>query len=154
MSTILPCTEGVDCTGVTAPSFHVTLAVFAAQADTSSVDQLRAVREPDPHLDRDSGKAILGREVLKIELFRPQPDRTGTPHVLPLQFGGLLWSTLAEYERELIIERVNADAAAASQNGTRSKGRTGRRRPARGRWSRATLYRHQQALVARQNSTP
>ena len=85
-------------------------------------------------------------------------------------------ATLAEYERELIIERVNAGIAAARQNGTRfgrpvsdpaviadklaiaqdarSKGRTAEDAARLVGWSRATLYRHQQALAARQNSTP
>nr|WP_208096752.1 recombinase family protein [Paenarthrobacter sp. MSM-2-10-13] len=84
-------------------------------------------------------------------------------------------ATLAEYERELIIERVNAGITAARQNGTRfgrpvsdpaviadklaiaqdarSKGRTAEDAARLVGWSRATLYRHQQALAARQNST-
>ena len=41
-------------------------------------------------------------------------------------------ATLAEYERELIVERVNAGLVG---------------------WSRATLYRHQQARSARENAT-
>jgi DNA invertase Pin-like site-specific DNA recombinase len=44
-------------------------------------------------------------------------------------------ATLAEYERELIVERVNAGITAARQG------------------SRATLYRHQQALAARESAT-
>jgi DNA invertase Pin-like site-specific DNA recombinase len=73
-------------------------------------------------------------------------------------------ATLAEYERELIVERVNAGIAAARQNGTRfgrpvsdpnviaDKLATARDARAKGRtaedaarlvgWSRATLYRH------------
>jgi DNA invertase Pin-like site-specific DNA recombinase len=84
-------------------------------------------------------------------------------------------ATLAEYERELIIEWVNAGIAAARQNGTRfgrpvsaptviaeklaiaqdarAKGRTAEDVARLVGWSRATLYRHQQALAARQNST-
>jgi DNA invertase Pin-like site-specific DNA recombinase len=84
-------------------------------------------------------------------------------------------ATLAEYERELIVERVNAGIAAARQNGTRfgrpvsdpaviadklaiaqdarSKGRTAEDAARLVGWSRATLYR-QKALAARQNSTP
>lgn len=84
-------------------------------------------------------------------------------------------ATLAEYERELIIERVNAGIAAARQNGTRfgrpvsdpaviadklaiakdsrPKGRTAEDAARLVGWSRATLYRHQQALATRQNST-
>jgi DNA invertase Pin-like site-specific DNA recombinase len=76
-------------------------------------------------------------------------------------------ATLAEYERELIVERVNAGIAAARQNGTRfgrppvdpaviaeklalavearRKGRTAGEAARLVGWSRATLYRHQQA---------
>lgn len=76
-------------------------------------------------------------------------------------------ATLAEYERELIIERVNAGIAAARQNGTRfgrppadpnvineklaivadarAKGRTAEASAKLVGWSRATLYRHQRA---------
>nr|WP_257213638.1 recombinase family protein [Rhodococcus pyridinivorans] len=76
-------------------------------------------------------------------------------------------ATLAEYERELIIERVNAGIAAAKQSGTRfgrppvdpaviaekldiaqgarKKGRTAAEAASLVGWSRATLYRHQQA---------
>jgi DNA invertase Pin-like site-specific DNA recombinase len=84
-------------------------------------------------------------------------------------------ATLAEYERELIVERVNAGIAAARQNGTRfgrpvsdpnviaDKLATARDARAKGRtaedaarlvgWSRATLYRHQKALAARESTT-
>ena len=76
-------------------------------------------------------------------------------------------ATLAEYERELIVERVTAGIAAARQNGTRfgrplsdpavvtdklaiaadarAKGRTAEDAARLVGWSRATLYRHQQA---------
>ena len=76
-------------------------------------------------------------------------------------------ATLAEYERELIVERVNAGIAAAKQNGTRfgrpplrpevvaaklaivndarAKGRTAEEAAKLVGWSRATLYRHQLA---------
>lgn len=76
-------------------------------------------------------------------------------------------ATLAEYERELITERVNAGIAAAKHNGTkfgrppvdpdeiatklaiaedaRSKGRTAEDAARLVGWSRATLYRHRQA---------
>ena len=79
-------------------------------------------------------------------------------------------ATLAEYERELIVERVNAGIAAARQGGTRfgrplsdpaviadklalatearAKGRTAEDAARLVGWSRATLYRHQQALTA------
>ena len=79
-------------------------------------------------------------------------------------------ATLAEYERELITERVNAWIAAAKQNGTRfgrppvdpaviaekldiaqdarRKGRTAAEAASLVGWSRATLYRHQQAARA------
>lgn len=81
-------------------------------------------------------------------------------------------ATLAEYERELIIERVNAGIAAARHSGTRfgrpvsdplviadklaiaqdarAKGRTAEDAARLVGWSRATLYRHQQA-AARQS---
>ncbi|MBT2586559.1 recombinase family protein [Arthrobacter sp. ISL-95] len=84
-------------------------------------------------------------------------------------------ASLAEYERELIIERVNAGIAAARQNRTRfgrlvsdpaviadklaiaqdarAEGRTAEDAARLVAWSRATLYRHQQALAARQDST-
>ncbi|MEW1809045.1 recombinase family protein [Pseudarthrobacter sp. NPDC080039] len=84
-------------------------------------------------------------------------------------------ATLAEYERELIIERVNACIAAARQSGTRfgrplsdpvviadklaiaqdarAKGRTAEDAARLVGWSRATLYRHQQASAARESTT-
>ena len=84
-------------------------------------------------------------------------------------------ATLAEYERELIIERVNAGITAARQNGTRfgrplsdpaviadklaiaqdarAKGRTAEDAARLVGWSRATLYRHQQDLAARKSTT-
>lgn len=83
-------------------------------------------------------------------------------------------ATLAEYERDLIVERVNAGIAAARQNGTRfgrpltdpvviadklaiaqdarTKGRTAEDAARLVGWSRATLYRHQQALAAREST--
>jgi len=79
-------------------------------------------------------------------------------------------ATLAEYERELITERVNAGIAAAKQSGTRfgrppvdpaviaekldiaqsarRKGRTAAEAASLVGWSRATLYRHQKAARA------
>ncbi|MFB9816610.1 MULTISPECIES: recombinase family protein [Micrococcaceae] len=75
-----------------------------------------------------------------------------------------LLASLAEYERELIVERVNAGIAAARQSGTRfgrplsdptviadklaiakdarAKGRTAEEAARLVGWSRATLYRH------------
>ena len=83
-------------------------------------------------------------------------------------------ATLAEYERELIVERVNAGISAARERGTRfgrplsdpvviadklaiatdarSKGRTAADAAQLVGWSRATLYRHQQARVARESA--
>lgn len=83
-------------------------------------------------------------------------------------------ATLAEYERELIVERVNAGILAARQNGTRfgrpasdpvviadklavaqdarTKGRTAEDAARLVGWSRATLYRHQQALAVRKST--
>ena len=77
-------------------------------------------------------------------------------------------ATLAEYERELITERVNAGIQAAKAQGTRfgrppanpdtiarkltiaaeerKKGRTAAQAAAAVGWSRATLYRHQSNL--------
>jgi DNA invertase Pin-like site-specific DNA recombinase len=82
-------------------------------------------------------------------------------------------ATLAEYERELIVERVNAGIAAARQGGTRfgrplsdplviadklaiasdarSKGRTAEDAARLVGWSRATLYRHRQATEDRRS---
>lgn len=79
-----------------------------------------------------------------------------------------LLATLAEYERELILERVTAGIAAARENGTRfgrpvadpsviadklaiaaeerAKGRTAAEAARLVGWSRATLYRHQQEV--------
>lgn len=76
-------------------------------------------------------------------------------------------ATLAEYERELITERVNAGIAVARESGTRfgrppvdpkeitekltvaaearAKGRTAEQAARLVGWSRATLYRHQAA---------
>ena len=85
-------------------------------------------------------------------------------------------ATLAEYERELITERVNAGIAAAKQNGTRfgrppvdpaviaeklkiaqdarRKGRTAAEAASLVGWSRATLYRHQHAARERNPHDP
>jgi DNA invertase Pin-like site-specific DNA recombinase len=84
-------------------------------------------------------------------------------------------ATLAEYERELIVERVNAGITAARESGTRfgrplsdplviadklaiaqdarAKGRSAGEAARLVGWSRATLYRHQQALAARASTT-
>lgn len=84
-------------------------------------------------------------------------------------------ATLAEYERELITERVNAGIAAAKQGGTRfgrplsdpvviadklrmateerAKGRTAEDAARLVGWSRASLYRHQQAHALRTATT-
>lgn len=80
-------------------------------------------------------------------------------------------ATLAEYERELIVERVNAGIAAARQGGTRfgrplsdplviadklaiaqdarAKGRSAEDAARLVCWSRATLYRHRRAAEDR-----
>ena len=82
-------------------------------------------------------------------------------------------ATLAEYERELITERVNAGIAAARAQGTkfgrppvnpevvdrklaiaaeeRAKGRTAEEAARLVGWSRATLYRHQRDAAARES---
>lgn len=84
-------------------------------------------------------------------------------------------ATLAEYGRELIVERVNAGIAAARQSGTRfgrpvsdpivladklaiaqearAKGRTAEDAARLVGWSRATLYRHQKTHAARESTT-
>jgi len=84
-------------------------------------------------------------------------------------------ATLAEYERELIVERVNAGIAAARQSGTRfgrppsdpaviadklaiaadarAKGRTAEEAARLVGWSRATLYRHQHAVAGLESAT-
>lgn len=81
-------------------------------------------------------------------------------------------ATLAEYERELITERVNAGIASDRERGTtfgrppmdpevivrklaiatdeRAKGRTAEEAARLVGWSRATLYRHQQNAAARE----
>jgi len=78
-------------------------------------------------------------------------------------------ATLAEYERELIVERVNAGIAASRAAGTRfgrplsdpavindklsivtqarAAGKTAAQAAELVGWSRATLYRHQQAFA-------
>ncbi|MDQ0540884.1 DNA invertase Pin-like site-specific DNA recombinase [Curtobacterium flaccumfaciens] len=83
-------------------------------------------------------------------------------------------ATLAEYGRELILERVTSGIAAARANGTRferpradpnviadklrvvaearAKGRTAADAARLVGWSCATLYRHQQARASRENT--
>ena len=85
-------------------------------------------------------------------------------------------ATLAEYERELITERVNAGIAAAKAQGTRfgrppvdpevvdrklaivaeerAKGRSAEDAASMVGWSRATLYRHLQGAKRRQSALP
>lgn len=116
----------------------------------SSIDVLNTV-----NLMRDKG--------VKIKSLSDGIDPETTSGRLML---GML-ATLAEYERELITERVNAGIAAAKQSGTRfgrppvdpavlaekldiardarAKGRTAEEAARLVGWSRATLYRHQQA---------
>lgn len=60
-------------------------------------------------------------------------------------------ATLAEYERELIVERVTADKLAIAVD-ARAKGRTAEEAARLVGWSRATLYRHQQAHADREDS--
>ncbi|WP_165165488.1 recombinase family protein [Corynebacterium qintianiae] len=106
---------------------------------------------------------LLRDKGVKIQSLSDSIDPETTSGRLML---GML-ATLAEYERELITERVNAGIAAARQNGTRfgrppvdpaviaeklditrdarAKGRTAEEAAQLVGWSRATLYRHQQA---------
>lgn len=109
---------------------------------------------------------LLGDKGVKIRSLSDGIDPETTSGRLML---GML-ATLAEYERELITERVNAGIAAARQSGTRfgrppvdpaviaekldiaqsarRKGRTAAEAASLVGWSRATLYRHQQAARA------
>lgn len=111
--------------------------------------------------------SLLRRQGVKIRSVSDgiDPDTSAGRMML-----GML-ATLAEYERELITERVNAGIAAAKQNGTRfgrppvdpavvaeklaiatearAKGRTAEDAARLVGWSRATLYRHQQAARTR-----
>ncbi|MBB1023284.1 MULTISPECIES: recombinase family protein [Dietzia] len=110
---------------------------------------------------------LLRAKAVKIKSLSDGIDPETTTGRLML---GML-ATLAEYERELITERVNAGIAAAKQNGTkfgrppvdpavisekleiaqdaRKKGRTAAEAASLVGWSRATLYRHQQAQCER-----
>ncbi|MFL0458831.1 recombinase family protein [Brachybacterium paraconglomeratum] len=112
---------------------------------------------------------LLREQGVKIRSLSDGIDPETTSGRLML---GML-ATLAEYERELIIERVNAGIAAAKQSGTRfgrppvdpaviaeklaiaqdarAKGRTAEQAARLVGWSRATLYRHQHAARARDN---
>ncbi len=109
---------------------------------------------------------LLGDKGVKIRSLSDGIDPETTSGRLML---GML-ATLAEHERELITERVNAGIAAAKQSGTRfgrppvdpaviaekldiaqsarRKGRTAAEAASLVGWSRATLYRHQQAARA------
>ena len=109
---------------------------------------------------------LLRDKAVKIRSLSDGIDPETTSGRLML---GML-ATLAEYERELITERVNAGIAAARQSGTRfgrppvdpaviaekldiaqsarRKGRTAAEAASLVGWSRATLYRHQQAARA------
>lgn len=110
---------------------------------------------------------LLREQGVKIRSLSDGIDPETTSGRLML---GML-ATLAEYERELIIERVNAGIAAAKQSGTRfgrppvdpaviaekltiaqdarAKGRTAEQAARLVGWSRATLYRHRHAARAR-----
>lgn len=110
---------------------------------------------------------LLREQGVKVQSLSDGIDPETTSGRLML---GML-ATLAEYERELIVERVNAGIAAAKQSGTRfgrppvdpvviaeklaiardarAKGRTAEQAARLVGWSRATLYRHQHAARAR-----
>jgi DNA invertase Pin-like site-specific DNA recombinase len=67
-------------------------------------------------------------------------------------------ATLAEYERELITERPLSDPVVVADKlklvtEARAKGRTAEDAARLVGWSRATLYRHQQAVAARESTT-
>lgn len=124
----------------------------------------------------------LGRSLMDVlntvNLFRERGVqlRSVSDGIDPATTSGRLMlnmlATLAEYERELVVERVNAAIAAARKGGTRfgrplsdpvviadklrivtearAKGRTAEEAARLVGWSRATLYRHQKpSLPAR-----
>ena len=115
-------------------------------------------------------KTLAKRKIEVIVLQLGKLDLTSTAGKLMLN----MLATLAEYERELIVERVNAGIAAARANGTRfgrplsdpvviadklaiaadarARGRTAEDAARLDGWSRATLYRHQQAHAARESA--
>jgi len=123
----------------------------------------------------------LGRSLIDVlntvELLRGRGIRVRSlsdgidPATSPGRLMLHMLATLAEYERELIVERVNAGIAAARESGTRfgrppvspdtiaeklaivaearDRGRTAAEAAALVDWSRATLYRHQAGITAR-----
>jgi DNA invertase Pin-like site-specific DNA recombinase len=114
---------------------------------------------------------LLRRRDIQVKSISDGIDPSTTSGRLMLN----MLATLAEYERELITERVNAGITAARNGGTkfgrplsdpvvvadklklvseaRAKGRTAEDAAKLVGWSRATLYRHQQASAARESTT-
>ena len=123
----------------------------------------------------DIGLWLLSDRAVKLLRERDVQLKSISDGIDPSTTSGRLMlnmlATLAEYERELITERVNAGITAARNGGTkfgrplsdpvvvadklklvteaRAKGRTAEDAAKLVGWSRATLYRHQQALAAR-----
>mgnify|MGYP002652132788 CR=1 FL=1 len=138
---------------------------------------------PYEAVDADTAREML-KEYARLaenELAESFADADRNPPVFdPETSSGRLMlgmlGTLAEYERELITERVNAGIAAAKSNGTRfgrppvdpevvdrklaivaeerAKGRSAEDAASMVGWSRATLYRHLQGAKRRQSALP
>lgn len=139
------------------------LLAYAAEGDTVVV--WRIDRLGRSLIDVLNTVNLLRERGVKVRSISDGIDPETAPGRMML---GML-ATLAEYERELITERVNAGIAAARQNGTRfgrppvnpavvqeklaivrdarAKGRTAEDAARLVGWSRATLYRHQRATA-------
>ena len=153
-----------------------------AAADRPGMKKLLAYAEPGDtvvvwRVDRLGRSLIDVLNTVNLLRDRDVAVRSVSDGIDPATSTGRLMlnmlATLAEYERELIIERVTAGIAAARQNGTRfgrplsdpaviadkltiaaearAKGRTAEDAARLVGWSRATLYRHQQALASRED---
>jgi len=128
------------------------------------------VQKRDVFADVTSGsRAAIERPGMKKLLEYGVQIRSISDGIDPATTSGRLMlgmlASLAEYERELIVERVNAGIAVARDNGTRfgrplsdpaviadklqiatdarARGRTAEDAARLVGWSRATLYRHQ-----------
>jgi len=153
-----------------------------AAADRPGMKKLLAYAEPGDtvvvwRVDRLGRSLIDVLNTVNLLRDRDVQVRSVSDGIDPATSTGRLMlnmlATLAEYERELIVERVTAGIAAARQNGTRfgrplsdpaviadkltiaadarAKGRTAEDAARLVGWSRATLYRHQQALASRED---
>ncbi|PPF91312.1 invertase [Clavibacter michiganensis] len=144
-----------------------TLLEYAEDADTIVVWRLDRLGRS--MLDVLSTVKLLRERGVEIRPISDGIDPTTTSGRLMLN----MLASLAEYERELIVERVNAGIAVARENGTRfgrppldptvvaaklqivdegrARGKTAEDAARLVGWSRATLYRHQ-ADAARRDS--